>query len=211
MASATDSGREGWRDSTEEQRKGKLEAVDPDELQQRRRVNQIEDAFERVLEKKKETKAASTVGELDRFGARDILRGAVEDLILTLPAIIRRDEEFRSLYWLGEDRDEPIGVIEIEGAGHENIEIDGFFDYLQVDDPIVITEEVRDPAPMGMGSWPAWEAADQSITKQREVQIPRRVSIDVLAEIQLFLDDIDMDLKIDTGLPKDKIGYEPPT
>lgn len=59
-----------------------LQAADPEEYSQRRRLKRIHDARERVIEKRWDAVRGLHSGELTEYGAKSLIRYAVEDYIM---------------------------------------------------------------------------------------------------------------------------------
>lgn len=115
-----------------------LRAADPEEYSQRRRLKRIHDARERVIEKRWDAVRGLHTGELTEYGAKSLIRYAVEDYIMEAERPLRslskpdsNDEDDRD-YWdgvqLGQQTAPGLGIV-------DNFE--GLQSILDAPDPLV--------------------------------------------------------------------------
>lgn len=170
-----------------------LSATDPNEKNISLRIDEIHEAIGTVKKKRTGTSAALATGEIDGFDARSIVREAVELLIEEVEMVAKQTDYLKEEYWEG-DEDDPLGVIEVDNADTAPHVIAGLEDYVQFENPLVITEEIEPDPPMGMAGPPTIEAVEG--VKTTEVQMPREISINAYRRVRGLLSEVGLDVPL---------------
>lgn len=172
-----------------------------DHKSQLKRLDEIHKARERVIEKKHETEAGVATGSITNYEARTILRSAVEDYILEVAPIIKGHEEHKD-FWTG-DEDEPLGTFVLPNG--EEIEIVGLEDVVDADNPYITTSESVPQPPPGWAEWPAHRLEEVKRYTKSETQIPRDILVKARAQVDHFLYEVGLDIRLKEDLHKTEI------
>jgi hypothetical protein len=203
-----------------------FEVADPSEYKQKRRIRDILDAKNHVIETKREIRHGVLLGQLDEQTGNHALRDAVEDLIYEVEPVLKGHPK-KLQYW-GGLADEDGNPVREDGHGQlvvvredeeyafdddplwtgphlgtmvlpdgDGYEFHGLGDVVQTPDPMVIEwEEETDDEYDG----------EETETKQEVVQIPQDVLMSAYRTTNAFLFEIGLDLEdSDDQLPHDKI------
>jgi hypothetical protein len=161
---------------------------DPGEYNQRRRIETIHDATDRVFHQRRHALDLYQAGRIDQNGYLKILREAVESLLHQLEHSIRafdEEQEGGRTYW----EDVTLGSVEIPPDGEE-YQFVGLASIMDFPDPYVAEWEDEEEPPAGFSSHPDYG----TVTREEKVHVPESVLMAAVRAVMQFMNEVGLDV-----------------